>query len=84
MSAYLHNSPAVLQRHSHALLLLKSNAPDCFALGDQLADKVACLEVPNLDPPVTPAADYPGVVKLQARDAVVMGCKAVDGAEPLK
>ncbi len=84
MLAYLHDGPTILQRHSHTFLLLKRNAPHGLTLGDQLADEMTSLQIPDLDAAVATAADNPGIVELQARDAVIVGGKAVDGAEPLE
>jgi hypothetical protein len=82
--AYLHDSPAILQCHRDTLLIFKSHTPDSFGVCDKIADKIPRLEIPNLDPTIAAAADNPRVVELQACDAVVMGGKAVNGAEPFE
>jgi hypothetical protein len=80
---HLHNGPTVLQSHGNALLVLESHAPHGIALRNQLANKLASLQIPNLDPTVTTAADDPGIVELEACDAVVVSREPVDGAGPL-
>lgn len=82
--AYLHDGPAILQRHRDALLILKRNPPHSLALRDKLANQLASLEIPDLDSPVATSADNPRVVKLQARHAVVVGGEPVNRAESLE
>ena len=45
---------------------------------------MASLEIPDLDAAVTTAADNPGIVKLQARNTIIVCGEAMDGAEPLE
>lgn len=48
-------------------------------MGDELSNEMPCLEVPNFDASVATAADNPRVIELQARNAVIVRCKPMDG-----
>lgn len=76
----LHYCTTLSERQCDTLFVLKSNSPNSFALSNQLAHKVARLEIPNLDSAVTSSTDNSSVVELQACDAIVMSSKAMDRA----
>lgn len=81
---YLHDGASVAESQSDTLLVLKGDAPDSLALGDELADKVTGLEVPDLDATVASTRDNAGVVELQARNTIIMSGKTVNGAHLLE
>lgn len=84
MSPYLHDSATLSQRQGDALFVPKCNPPNCLSLSEQLADKVASLQIPNLNTTVTSATDDASVVKLQACDAIVVGSQPVYGTHLLQ
>lgn len=78
-STYLHHSPVRPTSHDHRLLLLERHSPNRFGRRAQLPHQLAGLQVPDLDSPIATAGHDARVVELQARDAVVVGRKSVDG-----
>jgi hypothetical protein len=74
----------VAESQGDTLFVLKGDTPDGLALGDELADEVTGLEIPDLDATVASTTDDTGVVELQAGNTIIMSCEAVDGAHLLE
>lgn len=69
---HLHDGPAVPESHSNTLLVFKSDAPDGLSLSNKLANQVTCLQIPDLDPSIAATTDDTSIVKLQARNTVIV------------
>jgi hypothetical protein len=74
----------VAESQGDTLFVLKGDTPDGLALGDELANEVTSLEIPDLDATVASTTDDTGVVELQACNTIIMSCEAVDGAHLLE
>lgn len=72
------------QCQSDALLVFKRDPPDRLALRDELTNQMARLDVPDLNPAVAAATDNSSLIKLQRRDAVIVGRQSVNGAHALE
>lgn len=78
IKTYFHDGPVATKGHRDALLVLECNTPNCLALRNKLADEVSGLEIPDLDTAVTTTAHDAGIVKLQARNTVIVRRQPVD------
>lgn len=76
--SYFHDSPICPTSHNNRLLFLKRHPPNRLGRRTQFAYQLAGLQVPDLDPAVAAAGHDARLVKLQARDAIVVGREPVD------
>lgn len=79
--SYFHYGSVVSQRHGDALLVLESDTPNSLALSNEFSDKVTRLQIPYFDTAIAATTDNTSVVKLQARNTVVMRSQSVNGRE---
>ena len=64
----------------HYLIISVTHLPHLLAGLADLADKLARVKIPQLDPPIIATRDDVAVVKLQARHRVVVRAQAVEHA----
>ena len=77
----LHYGPVAAAGHDDGGFVLERDAPYRFGGLAEFADQVARAEIPHLDAAVRAAGYDARIVELEARDAVVVRCEAVDGRE---
>lgn len=82
--AYLHYCTALSQGESNAFLILESNSPDSFTLGNKFSNEVSGLEIPYLNSAITATTHNSSIIKLQTGDAIIMGCKTMNRAHLLQ